>query len=87
MEGRLRQAVLLSFAKTQFVCVFNNFECVCCDTLYGRSYWLRRKIAGTGLIYMADVPADTQVYLEKPRSVCIPKILTRVGELSRARGC
>lgn len=42
------------------------FEWVCCDTLYGRSYWLRRKIAGAGLIYMADVPIDTQVYLEKP---------------------
>jgi len=42
------------------------FEWVCCDTLYGRSYWLRRKITGAGLIYMADVPVDTQVYLEKP---------------------
>jgi|SRR5215207_142847 len=42
------------------------FELVCCDTLYGRSYWLRRKISHAGLIYLADVPADTQVYLEKP---------------------
>ena len=42
------------------------FELVCCDTLYGRSYWLRRKMSGAGLIYCADVPVDTQVYLEKP---------------------
>jgi SRSO17 transposase len=42
------------------------FDWVCCDTLYGRSYWLRRKMAGAGLVYMADVPADTLVYLEKP---------------------
>jgi len=42
------------------------FEWVCCDTLYGRNYSLRRKIADAGLIYMADVPIDTQVYLEKP---------------------
>jgi SRSO17 transposase len=42
------------------------FEWVCCDTLYGRNYALRRKIADAKLIYMADVPTDTQVYLEKP---------------------
>ncbi|MCW5969190.1 MAG: transposase [Blastocatellales bacterium] len=42
------------------------FEWVCCDTLYGRSYWLRRKLASAGLIYMADVPVDTKVYLSKP---------------------
>ena len=42
------------------------FEIVCCDTLYGRSYWLRRKLSGAGLVYYADVPADTKVYLEKP---------------------
>ncbi|MGH9766532.1 MAG: IS701 family transposase [Blastocatellia bacterium] len=42
------------------------FEVVCCDTLYGRSYWLRRKMSGAGLVYYADVPADTKVYLEKP---------------------
>lgn len=42
------------------------FEIVCCDTLYGRSYWLRRKMSGAGLVYDADVPADTKVYLEEP---------------------
>lgn len=43
-----------------------RFEWVCCDTLYGRSYWLRRKLATAELVYMADVPVDTKVYLTKP---------------------
>lgn len=30
------------------------FEVVCCDTLYGRSYWRRRKMSGAGLVYYAD---------------------------------
>ncbi len=39
---------------------------VCFDTLYGRSHWLRRNCSAIGLTYMADVPADEQVYLNKP---------------------
>ena len=39
---------------------------VACDTLYGRSVWLRRKWAGLGLVYMAEVPIDTKVYLMPP---------------------
>ena len=42
------------------------FEWVCCDTLYGRSTWLRRQLNRPQLVYMADVPADTRVYLERP---------------------
>lgn len=43
-----------------------SFELVCCDTLYGRSTWLRRHLDGAGLTFMADVPADTRVYLTPP---------------------
>lgn len=43
-----------------------SFEAVACDDLYGRSTWFRDKLAGANLIYMADVPRTTQVYLEKP---------------------
>jgi SRSO17 transposase len=43
-----------------------RFEAVCCDTLYGRSFWLRRKLSEAHLIYYADVPVHTQVYLERP---------------------
>lgn len=42
------------------------FDAVLCDDLYGRSGWLRRKLDKKGVIYMADVPEDTQVYLTKP---------------------
>jgi SRSO17 transposase len=42
------------------------YEAVACDTLYGRSVWLRRQLAGAGVVYIAEVPAHTQVYLEKP---------------------
>lgn len=42
------------------------FEAVGCDDLYGRANWFRAKMAEAGLIYMADVPCDTQVYLARP---------------------
>ena len=49
-----------------------TFEAVGCDTLYGRSVWLRRQMAGAGIWYMAEVPADTHVYVTPP-VVGIPK--------------
>ena len=42
------------------------FEVVGCDELYGRSKEFRAKLDGEGIKYMADVPKDTFVYLEKP---------------------
>jgi SRSO17 transposase len=42
------------------------FEAVACDDLYGRSTWLRDKMDEKEIIYMADVPRTTQVYLKKP---------------------
>ena len=42
------------------------FEAVACDDLYGRSGWLRREMDEAGIVYMADVPESTQVYLTKP---------------------
>jgi len=42
------------------------FEAVACDDLYGRSGWLRRQMDVAGIVYMAEVPASTQVYLTKP---------------------
>jgi SRSO17 transposase len=41
-------------------------EVVCCDTLYGRSQWFREQLSKGGFIYMAEVPCDTNVYLQKP---------------------
>lgn len=42
------------------------FEAIGCDTFYGRSTWFRRTLNTAGLVYMADVPASTNVYLERP---------------------
>jgi SRSO17 transposase len=42
------------------------FEAVLCDELYGRSRWLRAQVDAAGLLYLADVPADTPVYLTPP---------------------
>ena len=42
------------------------FEAVCCDTLYGRSAWLRRTLNAAGLLYMAEIPTTERVYLDRP---------------------
>jgi SRSO17 transposase len=42
------------------------FEAVACDELYGRSAWLRARLDGAKLVYLANVPADTRVYLTEP---------------------
>ena len=42
------------------------FEAVACDDLYGRSGWLRQQMAAAGLLYMAEVPENTHVYLRQP---------------------
>jgi len=42
------------------------FEAVLCDDLYGRSSKFRVKLDADGLLYMADVPSNLRVYLEKP---------------------
>jgi hypothetical protein len=34
--------------------------------LYGRSGWLRAQLRNAGALYMAEVPVDTELYLEKP---------------------
>jgi len=42
------------------------FEALACDDLYGRSTQFRDQLAGAEIVYMADVPRNTQVYLERP---------------------
>ncbi len=42
------------------------FDAVACDDLYGRSRWLRHQLDQAGIVYMAEVPASTQVYLQRP---------------------
>ena len=42
------------------------FEAVAFDALYGRSLWLRRNLMAAEILYLADIPEDTRVYLTKP---------------------
>src|SRR5919202_3048697 len=42
------------------------FEVLLCDDLYGRSQGLRHQLRTAKVVYLADVPADTQVYLTPP---------------------
>jgi SRSO17 transposase len=42
------------------------YVAVLCDDLYGRSEWFRTQLDTAKIVYMADVPANTQVYLECP---------------------
>ena len=48
------------------------FDALDCDTLYGRSGWLRDELAGLGVEYYADVPSNTKVYLERPQISWLP---------------
>jgi SRSO17 transposase len=42
------------------------FEVVGCDSLYGRNAQFRADLDAEEVIYMADIPANTLVYLEEP---------------------
>ena len=54
------------------------FEAVACDDLYGRDGHFRAALDGDGICYYADVPANTQVYLERP-VVGVPEKTARPG--------
>ena len=42
------------------------FAFVACDDLYGRADWFRAAMQHQGLVYMADVPRTSRVYLARP---------------------
>jgi SRSO17 transposase len=54
------------------------FAAVGCDELYGRSGWLRARLDEARIVYLANVPADTRVYLEPP---CLEVPATPPGHL------
>jgi SRSO17 transposase len=56
------------------------FEAVAMDDLYGRSRTLRHRLDQAGIEYYGDVPANTVVYLDKPKIV-YPK--TKRGKRSK----
>jgi len=43
------------------------FAWVGMDCFYGEQPWLLDEIASKGMVYIADIPCDTQAWLEKPR--------------------
>jgi len=43
------------------------------DSLYGRNSWLRNKIDAQGLIYIADIPNNLGVWLQKPKTGVPPR--------------
>jgi SRSO17 transposase len=49
------------------------FEAVLCDSLYGRSSQFRHKLDEAHLLYMAAIPANLRVYLQKPE-IGIPEL-------------
>lgn len=54
------------------------FERVACDAFYGRERQLRATLQAKNLLYAADIPANTQVYLQEPR-VGIPRKRHKAG--------
>jgi len=54
------------------------FEIVGADTFYGRDSWFRAQVRNAERLYMAEVPVDTQVYLEKPQ-LGIPELRSKQG--------
>lgn len=56
------------------------FAAVACDDLYGRSGWLRQQLDLANIIYMAEVPKNTKVYLNKPLFGIPPREPTRRGK-------
>lgn len=63
-----------------------RFKLVGCDSFYGRDQGLLGRIADKGLIFVADIPRDTQVWIKKPPGEQRPRAVgasgaTRVDQL------
>jgi len=58
------------------------FEAVACDDLYGRSGWFRGQMDQADIIYMAEVPENTQIYLTKPDFGIPPHARGQAGRIS-----
>ena len=65
-RGALTKIQLAGELITQAVTHGVKFACVAFDSFYGRDSVLRRSLSGQGLIYCADVPVNTRVFIEKP---------------------
>jgi len=59
------------------------FKALACDDLYGRDSHFRAELERTGVIYFADVPANTRVYLNCPQIGVPQKTAVRRGRPNR----
>ena len=86
-RGALTKIELAGELITQAVAQGVKFACVAFDAFYGRDSVLRRSLSGQGLIYCADVPVNTRVFIEKPLTENRPAKITpatlAVEELAR----
>jgi len=58
------------------------FEAVACDDLYGRSGRFRHQMDQADILYMAEVPENTQIYLTKPDFGIPPHARGQAGRIS-----
>ena len=58
------------------------FEALACDDLYGRSGWFRHQMNQADIIYMAEVPENTQIYLTQPDFGVPPHAHGQAGRIS-----
>jgi SRSO17 transposase len=57
-----------------------SFEITCFDDLYGRREWLRGQLRKENLLYMADIPRTTHVYVTEPKLGVPAKALGKKGK-------
>jgi SRSO17 transposase len=58
------------------------FEALACDDLYGRSGWFRHQMNQADIIYMAEIPENTQIYLTQPDFGVPPHAHGQAGRIS-----
>jgi SRSO17 transposase len=63
------------------------YEIVLCDDLYGRSGWFRTQMTTAHLTYLADIPANTTVYLTRPTFGVPPKKPGKGRKPTRTQVC
>lgn len=75
-RGPLTKIELARELITQAVTDGVQFACVAFDAFYGRDSSLRRWLGGQDLVYCADVPVNTRVFMEKPLTENRPDKIT-----------
>ena len=75
-QGSLTKTQLARELIAEIIANGVQFACISFDSLYGRDSGLRQYIDELGLIYCADVPCNTGVFLSKPAFATRPEKIT-----------